>query len=187
MQFKNLILAASAAVTASALPAANTTSTTGESTFGVIAIHSTSAVQYAAFAAAKSSLFAGLAHPNATCARPAEQSATFYINDGALFLYDESATPQEIFVDASGMGQGVIGYTTGAQSAPGERKGWAIDANDHLQFGGKDLIACPNSIDGAWSIWADAGYANPGYNSDCVGIAARVEKTSNPNGCVYTQ
>ncbi|PYH99801.1 cell wall protein PhiA [Aspergillus ellipticus CBS 707.79] len=183
MQFKTLVLAASAAVTASALPAANSTA----NTFGVVSIHSGNAVQYAAFNAAKGSILAGLPHQNASCDRPKEQSATFYIDDGALFLYAASATPQEIFVDASGMGQGVIGYTTGAQSAPGERKGWAIDSNNHLQFGGKDLIACPNSIEGSWSIWADAGYANPGYNANCTGIAARVEKTSNPNSCLYTQ
>lgn len=85
-------------------------------------------------------------------------------------------------------GQGKIGYTTGAQPAPknAERMGWATK-DGHLQFAGNDLIACPNSIDGAWSIWADAGVANPAGNSDCVGIAARVESTSNPNGCLYTQ
>lgn len=86
-------------------------------------------------------------------------------------------------------GQGKIGYTTGAQPPPrnSERQGWAIDSQNHLQFQGKDLIACPNSIDGAWSIWADAGVANPAGNTDCVGIAARVEDVTNPNSCVYTQ
>jgi hypothetical protein len=91
--------------------------------------------------------------------------------------------------DRNSTGQGKIGYTTGAQPAPknSERKGWAINDQNHLQFGGKDLIACPNSIDGAWSIWADAGVANPAGNKDCVGIAARVEDVANPNGCLYTQ
>lgn len=86
------------------------------------------------------------------------------------------------------VGQGKIGYTTGAQPTPrnGERKGWAIK-DGHLQFAKHDLIACPNSIDGAWSIWASAGNANPGGNKDCVGIAARIEETSNPNGCRYTE
>lgn len=86
-------------------------------------------------------------------------------------------------------GQGKIGYTTGAQPAPknSERTGWAIDDKNHLQFGGSDLIACPNSIDGAWSIWASAGVANPAGNEDCTGIAARVEETQNPNACKYTE
>ncbi|KAJ6126516.1 hypothetical protein N7523_002128 [Penicillium sp. IBT 18751x] len=182
MQIRNLLSAAFLAATTTALPA------TQSETFGVVAIHSGSSVQYSSFNAAKSSIFAGLKNQDASCARPNEQDATFYIKNGSLFLYDASATPQEIYVDRSGMGQGVIGYTTGAQGAPknGERQGWAIK-DGHLQFAGKDLIACPNSIDGAWSIWASAGIANPGGNEDCVGVAARVEKTSNPNGCLYTQ
>lgn len=202
MQLKNVVFAASLAATATAAPAAE------PNTFGAVAIHSGSGVQYSSFNAAKSSIFAGLRSQNASCARPKEQDATFYIQDGALYLYDKSATPQEIFVDRSGMGmstiletsvgpdtdrfknegQGIIGYTTGAQPAPrnSERKGWAIK-NGHLQFAGEDFIACPNSIDGAWSIWASAGVANPGGNENCVGIAARVEKTSNPNPCHYTE
>ncbi|KAJ5206500.1 hypothetical protein N7491_002884 [Penicillium cf. griseofulvum] len=183
MQLKNLAIAASVSAVASAAP-----STQSSKTFGIVAIHSGSAVQYSAFNAAKSSIFAGLPNQGASCARPEEQQATFYINDGALYLYDKSATPQEIYVDRSGMGQGKIGYTTGAQPTPknGERKGWA-EKDGHLQFDGSDLIACPNSIDGAWSIWASAGIANPGGNSNCVGIAARVVETSDPNGCLYTQ
>ncbi|KAJ5769653.1 hypothetical protein N7520_004212 [Penicillium odoratum] len=181
MQIKNVVFAASLAATATALPS------TQSGTFGVVAIHSGSLVQYSAFNAAKSSIFAGLPSQNASCANAGEKDATFYLNDGALYLYDQSATPQEIYVDRSGMGQGKIGYTTGAQPAPknSERRGWATK-NGHLQFAGNDLIACPNSIDGAWSIWVSAGVANPAGNSDCVGIAARVESTSS-KGCVYTQ
>ncbi|KAF7117631.1 hypothetical protein CNMCM5793_006723 [Aspergillus hiratsukae] len=185
MQIKNFILAASAAATASAAacPAPS------DKYFGLVAVHSGSAVHLQPFNAALSSIFAGLKSQNASCDRPDEKYATFYLQDGSLHLYAASATPQEIFVDASGMGQGKIGYTTGAQPGPrnGERTGWAINDQNHLQFKGKDLIACPNSIDGAWSIWADAGVANPAGNKDCVSIAARVEETSNPNSCVYTQ
>lgn len=98
MQLKNLILAASAAATVSAAPAEG-------KPFGVLAIHSGSGVQDSGFNAAKGSLFAGLTSQNASCARPEDsQTATFYIKDGALFLYDQSATPQEFYVDRSGMG-----------------------------------------------------------------------------------
>lgn len=103
MQLKNLILASTAAATAAALPTASQEQ--AQKTFGVVAIHSGSGVQYSGFNAAKSSLFAGLQSQNASCARPEEQSATFYINDGALYLYDKSATPQEFYVDRSGMGE----------------------------------------------------------------------------------
>lgn len=104
MQLKNLVLAASAAATVSALPTAQAENAS-EKTFGIVSIHSGSAVQYASFNAAKSSLFAGLPSQNASCARPQEQTATFYIKDGALYLYDQSATPQEFYVDRSGMGK----------------------------------------------------------------------------------
>jgi hypothetical protein len=85
-------------------------------------------------------------------------------------------------------GQGKIGYTVGDESGPrnGERTGWAINEQNHLQFDGSDLIACPNSIDGAYSIWASAGVANPAGNQDCVGIAARVEKDTTPVSCTYS-
>ncbi|KAF7592525.1 hypothetical protein BBP40_012748 [Aspergillus hancockii] len=181
MQIKNIALAASVAATAAAAPAAET-----PTYFGVIAIHSGSGVQNSAFNAAKGSIFAGLKDQGASCARPNEQSATFVINDGVLSLYDKSATPQDIYVDRSGMGQGKIGYTTGAQPAPknAERKGWAIQ-DGHLQFDGSSLIACP-SIEGSYSIWASAGIANPGGNENCIGIAAHVVETKDPNGCSYT-
>ncbi|OJJ82232.1 cell wall protein PhiA [Aspergillus glaucus CBS 516.65] len=183
MQLKNLILAASAAATVSAAPAEG-------KPFGVLAIHSGSGVQNSGFNAAKGSLFAGLTSQNASCARPEDgQTATFYIKDSALFLYDQSATPQEFYVDRSGMGQGKIGYTTGAQQPPknAEQKGWSISEQNYLQFDGSSPIACPNSIDGAYSIWASTGVNNPAGNKDCVGIAARVLESTNPNACKYTE
>jgi hypothetical protein len=99
MQLKNLALAAGVSAVASAAPSAQS------KTFGVIAIHSGSDVQNSAFNAAERSIFAGLSTQGASCARPEEQQATFYINDGALYLYGASATPQEIYVDRSGMGK----------------------------------------------------------------------------------
>ena len=102
MQLKNLILAASAAATVSAAPAEG-------KPFGVLAIHSGSGVQNSGFNAAKGSLFAGLTSQNASCARPEDgQTATFYIKDGELYLYDQSATPQKFYVDRSGMGMALL-------------------------------------------------------------------------------
>ncbi|RHZ62638.1 hypothetical protein CDV55_107080 [Aspergillus turcosus] len=184
MQLKNFILAASAAATASAAACPAPSS----KYFSVVAIHSGSDVQYKPFNAAVGSILAGLKSQNATCDSPDQQYATFYLQDGSLNLYSTSTT-QEIYVDASGMGEGVIQYTTGGQGIPAgvSLNGWAINDENLLQWNNKSLIACPNSIDGAWSIWADAGVANPGGNTDCVSIAARVEEVFNPNSCVYTQ
>ena len=79
-------------------------------------------------------------------------------------------------------GQGKIGYTVGVQPAPknAERKGWSIQ-DGHLLFDGSSPIACPGT-DG-YSIWASAGIANPGGNKDCVGIAAHVVETKEPQPC----
>ncbi|KAL4745805.1 hypothetical protein BDW72DRAFT_46159 [Aspergillus terricola var. indicus] len=181
MKFTSTAALASLAAAATAAPAT-------PETFGLVAIHSGDAVQYSGFNAALGSIFAGLPKQNATCEGADSGFATFYIKDGALYLYGSEET-QEIYVDRSGMGQGLIGYTTGDNaSGPrnGERTGWSIDDNNHLVFDGNSLIACPNSIDGAYSIWASAGVANPGGNKNCVGIAARVEKTDSPVACTYS-
>lgn len=105
MYFNCLSLAALAAATASALASAQASSPVpADAKFGLVAIHSGSAVHNQGFNAALSSIFAGLPAQNASCARPGEKYATFYLNEGALFLYDASATPQQIYVDRSGMG-----------------------------------------------------------------------------------
>ncbi|KAE8137843.1 hypothetical protein BDV38DRAFT_246276 [Aspergillus pseudotamarii] len=172
MQFKNLALAASIAATAAAAPAAD-----APKYFGVIAIKSGSAVQNSAFSAAQGSLIAGLQNKGSSC-----PETSFYINDGVLNIYDNTARPQEVYVDRSGMGQGKIGYTVGAQPTPknAERKGWSIQ-DGHLLFDGSSPIACPGA-DG-YSIWASSGVANPGGNKDCVGIAAHVVETKEPQPC----
>ncbi|KAL4925244.1 cell wall protein PhiA [Aspergillus undulatus] len=194
MKFTSFALAASLAAGAAAQPtssfSAEPSSTSAPSTpetFGVVAIHSGNAVQYSGFNAALGSLFAGLPNQNASCEGSDSGSATFYVKDEALYLYGPGS--QQFYVDRSGMGQGNIGYTTGdASSGPrnGERTGWAINENNHLQFAGNDFIACPNSIDGAYSIWAPSGIDNPAGNSNCVGIAARVVKTDSPVSCTYS-
>ncbi|KAL4922116.1 hypothetical protein BDW62DRAFT_172960 [Aspergillus aurantiobrunneus] len=179
MKFTSASVAASLALTATAQP------TTPE-TFGLIAIHSGSGVQNSGFNAALGSLFAGLPSQNATCDGPDDGFATFYIQDQSLFLHGPNQ--QQIYVDRSGMGQGKVGYTSGDLSPPrnGELTGWAINKDNHLQFDGKDLLACPGSIGGAYSIWAPAGIDNPAGNKNCVGVAARVEKTQNPQSCTYS-
>jgi len=87
------------------------------------------------------------------------------------------------------IGQGKLGYTTGSQPGPrnGERVNFQLDDANDLDFDGAGFIACPNSIDGAWSVWVSAGVSNPGWNEDCLGISVRAIETDAPNSCVYTQ
>ncbi|KAI5295784.1 hypothetical protein KEM55_006049 [Ascosphaera atra] len=154
--------------------------------FGVISIRSGSDMQYASWGASQSMIGAGLSQQNASCNTDPYNAATFQIRDGALYLYSTQNPPQEVYVDRSGMGQGVIGYTTGAQPAVSgaERKGWAIDG-EYLTFKGQGFIACP-ARDG-FSVWVDTGVENPGFNEGCEGIAARTIETSNPADCLYSE
>ncbi|KAI0886439.1 cell wall protein PhiA [Annulohypoxylon maeteangense] len=157
--------------------------------FSLMALRSASEVHFAGFKAAKSSIFLNLPSQGASCDAGDAETATFYLKDGGLYLYAASATPQQLYADRSGMGQGKLGYTTGAQPAPtnAERTGFALDENNNLTLDGASFLACPNSIDGAWSVWVSAGVEQPAGNQGCLGISARAVNAPNPNGCVYTE
>ncbi|UKZ91448.1 uncharacterized protein TrAFT101_006426 [Trichoderma asperellum] len=157
--------------------------------FDVLALRSASLIHFAQVSASRSSLFLGLPLSNATCKGESSGHATFYIANQELVLYSSEGETQKIFVDRSGMGQGVIGYVTGSLPLPryGELKGWSIDTNKNLWFNNQSLVACPNSIDDSWSLWLDLGLSQPGGNEGCLGIAARTLENEEPVSCLYTQ
>ncbi|GJC93348.1 cell wall protein PhiA [Colletotrichum higginsianum] len=118
-----------------------------------------------------------------------EEEATFYLSDdGGLYLYAASATPQQLYADRSGMGQGKLGYTTGAQPAPrnGERTGWTIDQYGDLTLDGAGFLACPGSIENSWAVWVSSGVANPAGYTGCLGVSVRAVEVKEPSSCVYT-
>ncbi|KAJ4179097.1 Hypothetical protein NCS54_00046400 [Fusarium falciforme] len=183
MQIKSLLLAplvASGLVTATPSPSK-------PYRFEALALRSATDIHFAVVQAAHSSIFLKLPQQKATCEKKTDNSATFSIVNGELFLYGK--TRQQIYVDRSGMGQGKIGYTTGTQSAPrnAERKGWAIDKDGDLSFKGKNLVACPHSIDGAWSVWVSTGIKTPGGNKGCLEFLPRTAEIKKPISCKYTQ
>lgn len=154
--------------------------------FGLVAIHSGTDVHLSSFQAANGSILAGLDTQGASCDSPTN-TATFTLgSDGSLNLYSTDAPYQQAFVDASGMGQGVFGYTTGAQPAPrnGQQTSFALDDSDNLQFNGNSFIACPYNE--GYTIWANAGVASPGGNQNCTAIAALAVKADTPISCTYT-
>jgi len=104
MQFTTTSLFSTIVALAAAAPAPQLPVAENPQYFSLIAIHSGSAVQYSPFSAAKSSLFAGLPDQAASCDKEGQKTATFYLASGELFLYAASATPQQVFVDRSGMG-----------------------------------------------------------------------------------
>lgn len=173
---------------ASAAPHMQPRSTIGEyEYFGLTAIRSGSAVHLSPFQAYNSGILAGSAAQNASCDSPSNIAAFYLADDGSMNLYSTDAPFQTTFVDASGMGQGVFQYTTGAQpmSTNGQRGNFTLDENNDLTFNGAGFLACPYLAD-SWSIWVDTGNANPAGNTDCVGIVARATKLDNAVSCQYT-
>lgn len=155
--------------------------------FGLTAIHSGSNVHLQPFQAYNSGILAGSAAQNATCDSDSNFAAFYLSDDGSMSLYSTDAPYQTTYVDASGMGQGVFRYTTGAQptSANGQRGNFTLDASDDLTFNGAGFLACPY-LDNAWSIWVDTGAASPGGNENCTAISVRATKLDTPISCTYT-
>ncbi|KAL6876864.1 hypothetical protein J3F83DRAFT_727334 [Trichoderma novae-zelandiae] len=158
-------------------------------TFDVMALRSASPIHFSQVSAARSGLFLGLPQQNATCKGASGGHATFYVADEELVLYSCEGVKQKVFVDRSGMGQGIVGYITGDLPLPryGELKGWRVDSSQNLWFKDTGLIACPNSIDGSWRIWLGLGLQRPGGNQGCLGFTARRLENTKPVSCRYTQ
>lgn len=161
--------------------------------FGLIAIRSGSDLQYSSFAAAQGGLSIGLASQGAACAS-ATETATFFLSNGTLNLYTPSNVTQQLYTDRSGMGQGVLQYSTtpgGAQ--PGrnsETQGWVVDTFGDLTFDGASLLACPsgntNATASPYTVWVSAGAANPAGNANCLGVVARAVPATTPVACTYS-
>lgn len=187
-------LIASAAA-APALQARQTNSTTipDNTPFGLISIRSGSDVHFSTFSASNGGLALNVADQGATC-ESETNTATFFLSNGSLFLYTPSNITQELYTDRSGMGQGVLQYSTQPGGyLPGrnsETTGWVVDSTGDLTFDGSSLIACPRSAntttDSSWSLWVSAGVTNPGGYSNCLGIGARTVEATEPIACTYS-
>jgi hypothetical protein len=125
------------------------------------------------------------------CGPETPNYAQFQLSNGTLYLFTDNP-PQQFFVDRSGMGQGVIQYTTGAQQPVknGERQGFTVNEKGLLVF--KDQTnqeigfqACPGAANGSYSVWLDS-VANPAGAKDCLGFNAVALKEDKPVKCSYT-
>ena len=194
MKFTTAAVAATAAAIVSASPCGpnptNFKINDGD-VFTVMAIRSGSDIQYAELQAANRGLLINTPKQNASCSEDVNY-ASFRLSEGNLYLNTENP-PQEFFVDRSGMGQGIIQYTTGAQQ-PGrnsERTGFTIDGNSNPVFRdqtGKDtgFQACPGAFPGGYAVWLDS-ITNPAGYKDCLDFIARAVKATKPVSCSYTQ
>lgn len=159
--------------------------------FNIIALRSGSDIHFGHVSASNNGLFLNLKEQDASCDAESDGSATFVLNNTELDLYTGGATPQRVWADRSGMGQGVLGYITGAQPAPSrnsELTGWEIDASGNLSLDGSGLIACPSgNDDGSYRVLVGTGATNPAGYSDCLGFSARTVERKSPNACWYSQ
>ncbi|KAK7702570.1 hypothetical protein SLS64_009533 [Diaporthe eres] len=158
--------------------------------FNLVSIRSGSNLQYASFSAVQGGLALNAPEQGADCLKGEQNYATFSLSQGELLLYTPGTVEQKLYTDRSGMGQGVLQYSTQPGGyLPGrnsETKGWVLDQYNDLTFDGASLVACPSSVAGAYSVWVSTGTATPGYNQNCTGIAARATVATEPNACTYT-
>lgn len=158
--------------------------------FNLVSIRSGSNLQYASFSAVRGGLALNAPEEGADCVDGEQNYATFSLSQGELLLYTPGDVQQKLYTDRSGMGQGVLQYSTQPGGyLPGrnsETKGWQLDQYGDLTFDGASLLACPSSIAGASSVWISTGAASPGGNSNCTGIAARATVATEPVACTYS-
>lgn len=166
----------------------NSTAIPDNTPFGLVSIRSGSDLQYGAFSASQNGLAINLDSQGATCDRETN-TATFYLSEGALFLLTPANITQQVYTDRSGMGQGVTQYSTKPGGyGPGrnaETVGWELDAVGDLTFDGAGIIACPRANTTTYSVWVNAGVANPGFSSNCLGVVARAVPATDPIVCTY--
>jgi hypothetical protein len=194
MKFQ-VLAAAALASTAAAAPSLRYRQSNGTVTdgtpFNMVSIRSGSNLQYSPFMAKDGGLVLNAKDQGASCSNGAQQEkyATFFLKDGELNLYTPSNVTQKLFTDRSGMGQGILQYST----QPGgymptrnsETKGWAVDQVGDLTFDGAGMLACPSS-GGAYSVWVSTGSVSPGGNSNCTGINVRTAVAPSPVACTYS-
>lgn len=79
-------------------------------------------------------------------------------------------------------------FNKGATNPGGrlELKGWALDKDDNLTFNGSGLLACPNTADGSWYVWVNAGVDKPAGQEGCLGFVARTITINEPVQCTYS-
>ncbi|KAH6613649.1 hypothetical protein B0J18DRAFT_440601 [Chaetomium sp. MPI-SDFR-AT-0129] len=159
--------------------------------FGIMALRSASPIHFASAGASQNGIALNLsdARADADCVDGSKpKSATFYIEDERLYLYGKKGgVVQQFVVDRSGMGQGVVRYSTKTESDPTghlEVKGWAVDETGNLNFKGTGLQACP-AEDGSWNIWL-ATVAKPAGQEGCLGFSARTVDVKKPVQCTYS-
>ncbi|KAL8297299.1 hypothetical protein RB597_006403 [Gaeumannomyces tritici] len=159
------------------------------SVFELVALRSASDVHFTWVSAADNRLWLKLADQKASCDKTSDGKAQFRLIDGDLLLYSTSYSQQQIWVDASGMGQGITGYTTGVQPMPSrysQRGPFVFDQYNNLSLNNTaGFLACPMP-DGVYRLWTNVGVAKPAGSEGCLPVSLRASPVSEPNNCLYS-
>lgn len=115
--------------------------------------------------------------------------ATFvYQSDGTVFLYKHGNPPQQVWVDASGMGQGITGYSTGTQNPKPKNASYGkfhVDGDGKLTFNDTGAKACPTGEQGKWSVWFTQD-PMPANQEGCVSVNLKAYHAPARVACNYT-
>ncbi|TLD03696.1 uncharacterized protein PgNI_11576 [Pyricularia grisea] len=192
MQFTFASVLSFLAASAAALPASTNSSSIPDGTkFNLLTLSSGSPVHFSYFQAAHRSLLVKLPEQGANCTGGDDISnnkATFYIKDQGLYLYGpEGGETQQVYTDLSGMGGGVIQYSTGNEGLPryAQRGPFTVNADGYLRLAGYGFVACP-SFNESYSIAAGTA-PNAAGSTDCINLTALVVNATQPGACVYSQ
>ncbi|KAF2164463.1 hypothetical protein M409DRAFT_25340 [Zasmidium cellare ATCC 36951] len=126
------------------------------------------------------------------CENAARQDFATFVrySDKTLYLFKYGPPPQQVWVDASGMGQGITGYANvdGNSTAPRNASwgAWEVDeGTGEVSFEGVGAKACPTGEEGRWSLWFSESEM-PGWQSGCVDVGLRAYAAPARVACEYT-
>jgi hypothetical protein len=185
-------LLATTAALATAAPTPDNTKPAPLDRFRIMTLRSGSDIQYASVQALDNGFRINAPSQNSSCGADVNYATFYFTESGDLYL-NTDGPPQQAFVDRSGMGQGVMQYTTGVQGIGRnqERGPFKVDDESNLVFVSANgdttgFQACPNALGGGYSVWL-AGVAEPAGLKGCVGFTARALKEVDAKECMYSQ
>jgi hypothetical protein len=193
MKFTTSAIIATTAAVVSALPADNPDSYRPgpDDVFSIMALRSASPVHHTQIQAINGAYYLGNPDQGAQCGPVNPNYAQFFLTkEGDLYLYTPNP-PEQTFIDRSGMGQGVMGYTQGVMPIGRNQERGPFIINDegnvvlNATGGAVGFQACPNALGGGYSVWLE-GATNPGGNSDCIPFTAKAVKENNILKCDYS-
>ncbi|KAM3414028.1 hypothetical protein BST61_g10690 [Cercospora zeina] len=127
---------------------------------------------------------------NAQCAavRVIDTATFVTYSDKRLYMYTDSTPVQNVWVDASGMGQGITGYSTPDKApANGSLDPFVISPEGDLTFLDSSVAkACPGLEAGQWQIWFTSN-DKPAGQDGCIDVTLKTIRTPSAVPCQYAE